>query len=341
MNNEDMKKVAIKASVLALISMALMLHRSATKHVMITDAAEVSTGGTSTSSEYELTMSTNMPDGKENCLIIPISKNISADDIVLEDRYTSHELRIYIDGSEDNYYKDNPIMTDVDIIESASCTEQTGSNKAFLNFELDGLYANESSLMESGAIEVRFFKPAEKYSHIVVVDPEYGVTGKDITYETALLLKDMAESDSENDVKFYYTRGENELVDHELALTLVKETGADLFVQMEIAPSDGTMENGMTAYYNDSFFNRRLTNAGFADIILRNCATKTGVEALGILPMEEGDIMLKESKVPSVRMITGYINGAGDIDRLSDKNFEKHVAEGIYSGVLEAFEVMK
>ena len=40
-------------------------------------------------------------------------------------------------------------------------------------------------------------------------------------------------------------------------------------------------------------------------------------------------------------MITGYINGAGDIDRLSDKNFEKHGAEGIYSGVLEAFEVMK
>ena len=341
MNNEDIKKVAIKASVFALISMTLMLHRSATKHVMITDAAEVSSGGESTSSEYELQVSANMPAGKDNCLIIPVPKGVNADDIVLEDRYTSHELRIYVDGSEDNYYKDNPVITDVDIIESASCTEQTGVDKAYLTFELDGLYANESSLTESGTIEVRFFKPSDKYNRIVVVDPEYGVTGKDITYETALLLKDMAEKDSGAGIKFYYTRGENELVDHDMALKLVKETGADLFVQLEIAPSDGTMGNGMTAYYNDSFFIRRLTNAGFADIILRNCVTKTGVEALGILPMEEGDVMLKESKIPSVRMITGYVNGAGDIDRLSDKNFEKHVAEGIYSGVLEAFEVMK
>ena len=341
MNNSELKKVAAKALVFTLISMGFMLHRAATRHVTETYAAEISGGSGNASAPYALELSRQMPPEKENTLIIPVAKGVSSDKVALEDRYSQHELRIYIDGSEAGFYKNNPVVTDLDILTEANCTEQTGDGKTCLSFELDGLYANESTFTDTGAIEVKFFKPSEKYSRIVVVDPEYGVTGKDIMYETALLLKDMAEKDAGNGVKIYFTRGENELVDSDKALELIEETQADLFLQMEIASSGNSVKNGMTAYYNDSFFNRELTNAGFAGIMLKNCITKAGEQALAILPMEEEDLLLKEAKIPAVRLICGYINAAEDVNRLSDKNYEKKVAAGLYDGILEAFEVME
>ena len=350
MTNKDMVKVAVKATVFAVVSISLMLHRSATKHIMITDAAGVQIDRGNSESAYTLLVDKNVPKGKSDVLIIPLPKSVSSDNIVLEDRYIDHQLRIYVDSREEGFYKDNAIVTDLDIIENAVCVSQNDTGSVCLDFDLDNLYVNESSLTESSTIEVKFYRPSQKYDRIVVVDADAGgrtlgvanglLLEKEITLETALLLKNTVSRDQNNNVKFYFTRQADEDVDIEKRKALIRDCQADLFVELSADTSDNPADNGVTCYYNDRFFLRRLSNAEFADIMERNVATKAGAPALGVMPSVE-DELIETAGIPSVRVSMGYVTGEKDSINLAQQSYKSRVAEGVYNAVLEAFEVME
>ncbi|MBP5298499.1 MAG: hypothetical protein J6Z09_05065, partial [Lachnospiraceae bacterium] len=145
----------------------------------------------------------------------------------------------------------------------------------------------------------------------------------DTCLETALLLKNIASRDQNNDIKFYFTSQAGEAVNTERRKALVKDCEADLLVGLS---ASGEGNDGLTCYYNDRFFLRRLSNARFADMVERNSAAVTGGAALGVVPAKE-DELLETSVIPSARLEIGHTD---------DK-----VAEGIYNAVLEAFEVME
>jgi N-acetylmuramoyl-L-alanine amidase len=350
MTDAEMKKVAIKASVFAAISIALMLQRSATKHIMITDAAGAPVDRGESDSAYTLLIDNNVPKGKEDALIIPLPKSVSSDNIVLEDRYMDHELRIYIDSREEGFYLDNPVVTDLPLLESAVCVNENDTGSVCLDFKLDDLYANESALTENSTIEVRFFEPKDKYEHVVVVDPSggghdtgdlgNGYSEKDVTLDTALLLRNIADKDTEHGIKLYFTRLSDSDVGMEKRKALIEDSGADLFVELSTDGVQDPAYNGMASYYNDKFFLRRLTNAEFADVMLRSCATGSSGEALGVFSEKEEGI-LDLCPVPAARISLGNVYGQRDKDRLSDTSYQTKAAEGIYNGILEAFEVME
>ncbi len=332
MTNKEMKKVAIKASVFAIVSISLMLYRSATKHIMITDAAGVQLERGSSENAYTLLVDKNVPQGKSDVLIIPLPKSVSSDNIVLEDRYMDHQLRIYIDSREEGFYKDNAIVTDLDIIENAVCVAQNDTGSVCLDFDLDNLYANESTLTESSTIEVKFLRPAEKYDRIVAVDTDENLL------ETALLLKNIASRDQNNDIKFYYTSQTEEDVSIEQRKALVKDCQADLLIGL--SADDSGNDEGLTCYYNDRFFLRRLNNAQFADMVERNCAVASGAQAFGVMPASE-DELLSASNIPSARLKITIAAGDDENENPVVKTDMNKVAEGVYNAVLEAFEVME
>ena len=217
MNNSGMKKTFIQASVFTGVCMILMLQRAATKHILITDAAGQEIDRSFSEESYNLLIDRNVSGSQTGKLTIPLPQSVSSDDIILEDRYIDHELLIYIDGREEGFYLDNSVITDLDIIENAVCISENDSGSVCLDFKLDELYANESSLTESSTIEVTFLKPYDKYDNIVVIDPvssEYIGEGdnpadpyaKDITLDVALLLKGEAEKADDRNTKFYFTR---------------------------------------------------------------------------------------------------------------------------------------
>ena len=248
MTNEQMKKVAIKASVFAAISISLMLYRSATKHIMITDAAgaPVDRGGSENS--YTLLIDDNVPAGKEDALIIPLPRSVSSDNLILEDRYMDHELRIYIESREEGFYLDNPVVTKLGLLESAVCINENDTGSVCLDFKLDDLYVNESALTENSTIEVRFYEPQDKFDHVVVIDPEGGgrslgntspdIQEKSITLDTALLLKGIADKDSEHNIKLYFTRLTDSDVSLEQRRALIEDSHADLVVGLSVGADD-------------------------------------------------------------------------------------------------------
>ncbi len=351
MNNEDMKKVAVKASVFAAVSIALMLQRSATKHIMITDAAGTHIDRGSAEDSYNLLVSRDVAKGKEGTLTIPLSKSVSSDDISLEDQYVNHKIKIYIDSREEGFYLDNPVVTDLEIFKRAVCTPENESGNVCLEFETDDLYASEISLTESSTIEISFFEPGEKYDRIVVIDPSGGgidagdmlgeVTEKEITLDVALELKELAERDTENDIRFFFSRLGDISVTDEKRVALAKDSDADMYIELTADALSDQSIRGLTAYYNEDFFLRRMDNASFADVLERNTAIKSGAEALGVEKAAEEKGVLDALKIPAARINLGNMANEEDVSKLQSTSYDKKLAEGIYQAVLEAFEEME
>ncbi|MCR5556611.1 MAG: N-acetylmuramoyl-L-alanine amidase [Butyrivibrio sp.] len=355
MTNADLKRFLIKSTVFSVISITLILHRAATKHIMITDAAGVNIDRGRSEESYKLLVDRNVSESQAGKLIIPLSKSVGSDDIVLEDKYMDHELLIYIDSREEGFYKDNAVKTDLDILEGATCIAENDTGAVCLDFKLNGLYANHSSLTETGNIEVEFFKPADGYDRIVVVDPSCGdssfengfgvLSEKEVTLDVAMELKGISERDEENSVKFYYTRTFDANSEKEVAtedvLRLIEETGADMLVGIGARTDGGSSSNGIMTTYNDSFYIRRLSNAELCNIMEKNCVMKSGSDALGMEPSTDQDEVLLGSTIPSCRVLVGNLEGDRDKELLSDSAYKNKLALGIYQGIQEAFEEMR
>ncbi len=346
MTNEAMKKVLIKASVFSFVSIALMLHRSATKHIMITDAAGTTVDRAPTESSYNLLVDKKVSARQQGKLIIPLSRNVGSDNIAMEDNYMDHELLIYIDGGEEGFYLDNAVKTDLDILEGAVCMTEGDSGDVCLEFKLDGLYANEITLTETSSIEVRFFRPYEEYDKVVVIDPMAGgedsgvlsdtLLEKDVALDIALELKSQVDKAENNDIKFYFTRLSDRSVDSQRRSELLAETGADMLIGIGADKAfDGS---GILTSYNDSYYIRNLDNAELADIMEKNCVAKAGANARGMATATEEDLVLMESRIPSCRVIAGNLGSNEDIEYLSNSAYTSKIAAGIYAGIAEAFE---
>ncbi len=218
-------------------------------------------------------------------------------------------------------------------------------------FKIKDLYANESSLTDSGTIEVRFFKPYDEYDKIVVVDPKAGgidegvtfdgLTEKQVTLDIATALKNISEKDENNDVKFYYTRLSDVKIDDAGRQALIAETGADIVVGLSAMVSENAELSGIGCYYNQDYFLRKLTNAQFAGILETYCVNQTGAAGIFIEPADESDTLLMSSQLPAARVVVGVLNNDKDKQRLQDDAYKNKIAAGIYQGIVSAFEEMK
>lgn len=330
-----MKKIFIKASIFTGVCMALMLQRAATKHILITDAAGQEIDRSFSEESFDLLIDKNIKDNQAGKLTIPLPKSVSSDDIVLEDKYIDHELLIYIDGREEGFYLDNPVLTDLDIFDEAICITENDSGSVCLDFKLDGLYANESSLTESSTIEVRFFKPYEEYDQIVVIDP----ANSDIPLDIALLIKNTAEKSDDHKTKFYYTSLNDTEVSIDKKKALIEDSGADLVALIDANGASETSD-GVSAYYNGEFFLRGFNNAEFAGMMATSCAGRASTQIVGVYEAENDDI-LDFCQVPATKVIVGSLGGNLDQNRLYDKAYKNKLAEGLYQGIMQSFEELK
>lgn len=342
MNNAEMKKVFIKASIFTGVCMVMMLQRASTKHILITDAAGTEIDRSFSEESYNLLIDKNVKGSQEGKLTIPLPKSVSSDDIVLEDRYTDHELLIYVDGREESFYLDNPVVTDLDIINEAVCVTENDSGSVCLDFKLDGLYANESSLTESSTIEVRFFKPYDEYDQIVVVDPVWhekqDSLEKDLTLEIALSIKNTAEKADDHRTKFYYTRLTEADASVEKRKALIEESGADLVAIIDTEDKDSS--DGVSAYYNGEFFLRKYTNADFAGLLAASGVSRTGADVVGVYEAENDEI-LSFCQIPAAKVVVGGTEGEQDQNQLYDKTYRNKLAEGLYQGIMQGFEEIR
>lgn len=341
-----MKKVAAGAFLFAVISISIILYRSATRQVLVDDEENSASEKADNGGGYTVLIDDEPNAGWDNALVIPLPKGVTADGVIFEDRYTGREFDVYIDSRDESFYKNNSLHTDLDMIDSAFCRETDSQGGVCLAVKLDGIYAADTSFPDENHILVRFSKPSERFEHIVVIDPAgggklqgtkgNGLSEKNITLETALLLKELSDNDTASDIKLYVTRLNDRSLGAAERSRLADDLEAELYVELAASESSDPEINGVLAVYNDRFFLREMTNAQWAGILEQNVAGVSGASALGVEVCESEESSVLKVKVPAASVSLGYLTGNKDGKRLQNEEYKMRLARGIYEAIKEA-----
>lgn len=214
--------------------------------------------------------------------------------------------------------------------------------------ELDSVYAYK--LYEDAHyyfIEMR--KPSEVYDKIIVIDPGHG--GKDvgaiskddrhyeknINLDIALHLKELL--DKEN-IKVYYTRTSDETVYLRPRVELANTVDADYFISIHCNSNNSTGPNGLEVLYTDTDY-KGVKSIDLAKVFSQKIHDLVTLKQRGVVQRHTEDIyIMNKAKVPMILIEVAYMSNRNDMDFLSLEDNRKAVAQGIYNGIMEAYEVL-
>ncbi|MCM1213046.1 MAG: N-acetylmuramoyl-L-alanine amidase [Lachnospiraceae bacterium] len=321
------------------VSMAVMLHLSAHKTIVIADMPQDQAGLTAgiAQTDHALELRSTENDGS---FVIPLPENVRAEDVIMENRYMERELWVHIRSEDAQFYGENAVSGDTSAILEARYEIQPDG--MLLKFAMSSLQEYHST-MNDHALEVAGCKPGDMYPFIVVIDPVGG--GREIglcSYvyrekELALQIAKMIQADCAlSDVKLYFTRTEDVEVSAEERTALVRALDADLYIRIGAAedPTDESIY-GIQCWYNEEYFIPGFGNVDLADIVARNVTIASSNRARGLMPAEE-DSILKEIGVPAVRLSVGYLSNDKERNLLQQEAYLEKVSEGIINAIEES-----
>ncbi|MDE7287541.1 MAG: hypothetical protein K2N55_11970, partial [Lachnospiraceae bacterium] len=137
-----MKKAAIGSAVFAAAAMGLILYMSAGKVITISDVAQDEVRRDDSymqedaSDEQGLIFASGKEDNSD--LGIPLPKECRAEDIVIENHYMDQELCILINGVTSEFYEENAILGNREMIRQGVCEEIEDGIQ--LRFMLTGIF---------------------------------------------------------------------------------------------------------------------------------------------------------------------------------------------------------
>jgi len=168
----------------------------------------------------------------------------------------------------------------------------------------------------------------------VVIDPGHGGSDPGTIYEElteATLVWDLATRLDGRlqalGVRTWLTRGpQNDQSDDERA-AFANEVGADLVLSLHIDGSGSARANGLATYFFGGVETSSTIGERFADLVQRELIARTGL--LDDRVHGKAWALLRQTKMPAVRVELGYLTSPIDRPRLLDPVFRDTVAEGL------------
>lgn len=273
-------------------------------------------------------------DPQETRICIPLENGLRADYVIMENRYIDKELWIYIQGKEQDFYKDQVITGKTQQVKAGYYEKvQDG---VLLKFVMDEIY-EYSSVMENNCLYIDKKRPGEVYQQIVVVDPggeSIGDEEWDITLRVAQSLKKELENTG---IKVYLTGLENNHISGEQKAALANELHADMFIGISCSEDADETKYGTLSLYNDSYFIPGFGNIELADLLVKNVVTEVSGRAVG-LEAADPDSILSKVKVTAAVIRVGYLSNPREGQLLRQPQYGELIAKGIAGAVLEAYE---
>ncbi len=333
---------------LCLGSMVWMLHTASNKTIVIPDAAQndftdqMTAENTSEAARQRQNKLVFQPEaGAQGSFCIPLEKELKAENVVIDNRYSEKELWIYIEDTEDAFYEENAVYGDLSRILSGSCEQQ--KDGVILKMKMDSILEYHTT-MEGSTMIFTFSKPTEIYDQIVVIDPMGGGTEtgtlmrgyaeKTLALQIARLLPDQME---DTNVKLYFTRLDDVNVTKEERIRLAEEVDADLYIRIGAGTSEDDTLYGIMGLYNQEYFIPEFGNIELADAVTRSVTIASSNRALGLEPVGE-DSILKELTIPAMQINVGYLTNPEEGELLGQEEYRKKLAAGIADAVMEITE---
>ncbi len=343
-------------TILCAVCMGFMMYVALHKSIVIADEAPGQlalsvAGGQAEAGGNDRELHFRGQSEMQGALRIPLAQNISAENVVVENRYLDQELWIYIEGADESYYETNEITGDLAPVVSGYCDGQRGG--VILKLQMDGVWEYYSTLeygsLASGmgadrSMLISFRDPHEMYRQIVVIDPMGGGSEEGSLYrgyaEKTLALQiaqAIPEKLKQEEIRLYFTRQEDVEVPEEARLRLAEALDADLYIRIEAGEDEDTSRYGVAGFYNQEYFIPEVGNVELADALTRNVTIASSNRAEGIFPAEEDSILMR-LKVPAAQISVGYLTNEEEAALLGRESYREKLAQGIVNAIVELYQ---
>ena len=279
-------------------------------------------------------------------LNIEIPENVDGKDITITNDYLTQTIYVRFAQGVDNYSEKYSVKGGSNHI--AHLSYYRDGEAGVLEIALDKV-CELSYMYRDGFLCMNLINPREVYDKIVVIDAGHGgrmpgavkrgIYEKNINLAIVKALKEIIDAADDETMKVYYTR----LNDTNPALMerveLANRVDADLFISVHNnASSSGLFnsENGTLVLYSPEEGENQPSKR-LAQICLENVSNTAGTKKLGVVNGDNIRIV-RFSEVPVALIEVGYMTNSVELDNLTNPEYQKKVAQGIYNGILEALE---
>lgn len=280
-----------------------------------------------------------------NSFCVPLPKGIKPENVVVENRYVSREIWVYVQGADAGFYEKNQIYGDISRI-LAGYSEEWDSG-LLLRLKMTDIQEYRSTL-EGNVLTIACNDPHAVYDYLVVLDPVgggsdtgifgYGILEKDLALEVA---KQVQRKFNLPNVRLYLTRTEDVEVSREQRISLAEELGADLYIRIGVsADANDTTVYGIQGFYNGEYFIPGFGNTELADILTKEVTISSSNRAVGLVPADE-DSILCSIGIPAMELSMGYLSNPLEETLLEQEAYQEKLAAGILNGIQEACKRLK
>ena len=228
-------------------------------------------------------------------------------------------------------------------------TEQDAATNLYtaqILIELDNVYAY-IIYEDTDYYYINLKKPSEVYDKILVIDAGHGGKDagavskgkqyyeKDINLGIVLELKRLLDKE---DIKVYYTRTSDDTVFLRPRVKLANAVDCDYFISIHCNANEVTYPNGIEVLYYDYEF-KGVKSFDLANLFSDEIAKTSALKRKGTVEKHGDDILIMDkSLVPTILIEAGYMTNNNDMNYLSKPENRHAVAQGIYNGIMKAYE---
>lgn len=279
-----------------------------------------------------------------NNIDITLPAEVNYNDLITEDRYMKRQIIINMPGNHKEFYDLNPIVnsyevvTNIEVVENNNTTDIILTTSVVRGFDITG---------DNGNLKLRIGNPKEFYDKIIVLDAGHGgydpgavknyINEKDFNF--TILNKYTAEYFNNSDIKVYFTRTEDVLVNLYERAAFATEVSADLFISLHMNANNSSSVNGTGVYYsklNTSSSKEGVTSKKLAQKFADNISKAIGTKNNGILA--ENFVVVRDTQVPAVLIELAFMTNSSDFKKLNTKSVQKKAAEAIYKTIVSLYE---
>ena len=263
---------------------------------------------------------------------LELPSNVGLNDISIENHYRDRALLIRIKKASAEYFVNAALKGNISDIAVAAWKVKDG--EVLLSLQMSGIWEYEVS-QENGTLVVNKCKAGEKYAAVVVLDP---VVSEGVSEDiTALLSEAVVQKAAEEGIKVYVTRGNGGDRSEAERLALIVDSEPDYVLEITAASDSDSSKYGMSAVYNEKYFDPECDNVHVADILLRSIANAASNRADSIEDASE-DSLLRLVRMPAAGINIGYISNTKECELLGNEGYRNRIADGIVSGIKELLE---
>jgi len=321
------------------LCMGVCVYYSMTKPVVITSANVSEVMHFDADETVPLSVIGTLTTGR---ISFTVPGGVQASDIITENLYNERKFLVHINTDSDSYYGSlteagvpvdaGRISGDKRFVEGASVVY----DKSGVLLIFDMVRISEYKLtMDENVVTMEAVDPRSLYKYVVVLDPgdvsEAAGVCRDVADRAAQLLY-------QDGVRVYLTDHSIESEDAVSAAQLMEETGADIYIGLDVS-HDGDVYHGIRTYYDPLYYIPGFGSIELSESCLNNTAIAASNRALGISEAPEGSV-LYEINAPATLMSVGNCDNPDEYALLTEDSYRDRLAKGIYEAVLEAAGMM-